>query len=515
MSGLQLGVGSVLAAIGWWLTRWVAGAPLRMRFSLLLDAALPASLFVLLLAASARPGFAGAATLVLGAGFAFSDWRKRATLAEPIIVSDVFLSLDIFRHPAVAVPFPDTARVISGAGVAAAAFAVLCALETPAWVWTPWPVLAVLTPVLVLIWVLSGPFNVACGKMLRRLQPTGDPTSDGAAFGSIATLLIYGIVARAERAQRRAPAGVPFVDQRRQGRSAPPLVLVQCESFFDVRRIHPSIYRDLLPNLDRRRSESLQWGHLTVPCWGANTVRTEFAVLTGISDTAIGFDKFNPYQAFARAPIQSLVWQLRAQGYRTVCVHPFDRRFYGRDKVMSNLGFDEFLGEEAFAGARRIGAFVADVEVARFVAELLAQQGDNLFVFAVTMENHGPWPTGTAGRSAGTAAVRWHDLALPPEEQRAFTGFLEGVRNADAMLGVLSESLSKHAPGALLAMYGDHLPSFPQTFRSLGFVDRRSDYLLWRASNFGAGMRKDLAAQHLMGDILAFRQNSRDWRLPG
>src|SRR5882672_9126355 len=104
---------------------------------------------------------------------------------------------------------------------------------------------------------------------------------------------------------------------------------------------------------------------------------------------------------------------------------------------------------------------------------------------------------------------------LCPEEQRAFTGFLEGVRNADAMLGVLSESLSKHAPGALLAMYGDHLPSFPQTFRSLGFVDRRSDYLLWRAGNFGAGMRKDLAAQHLMGDILAFRQNSRDWRLPG
>ena len=502
MTALQIAVGSVLAASGWWLTRWVAGAPLRMRSSLVLDAALPVSVFAALVAASARPGFAGAATLALGAGFAFSDWRKRAALAEPIVVSDVFLSRDIFRHPAVAVPFPDTARVMSGVGVAVAACTALYVLETPAWNWTPWPVLALLTTVLVLMWVLSGPLNAVCGKALRRLQPTGDPTDDGAAFGSIATLLIYGIVARAERAQLRAPAGVPVAMHRCQPRLAP-LVLVQCESFFDVRRVHPSVYRDLLPNLDRRRGESLQWGHLTVPSWGANTVRTEFAVLTGMPETAIGFDKFNPYQAFARAPIQSLVWELRAQGYRTVCVHPFDRRFYGRDKVMRNLGFDEFLGEEAFAGAQRIGAFVADVEVARFVAELLAQQGNDLFVFAVTMENHGPWPAEAAGRSAGAAAVRWHDFALPAAEQRAFTGFLEGVRNADAMLGMLSESLARHAPGGLLAMYGDHLPSFPETFRSLGFADRRSDYLLWRANNCGAGMRKDLAAQHLMGDILA------------
>jgi hypothetical protein len=50
---------------------------------------------------------------------------------------------------------------------------------------------------------------------------------------------------------------------------------------------------------------------------------------------------------------------------------------------------------------------------------------------------------------------------------------------------------------------GDRGAELPGVVPFTGFVDRRSDYLLWRASSFGAGMRKDLAAQRLMGDILA------------
>ena len=54
-------------------------------------------------------------------------------------------------------------------------------------------------------------------------------------------------------------------------------------------------------------------------------------------------------------------------------------------------------------------------------------------------------------------------------------------------------------------MYGDHLPSFPKTFQSLGFRDGRSDYLLWRAGS-GEGVRRDLAAQDLSRTILEARR---------
>jgi len=64
-------------------------------------------------------------------------------------------------------------------------------------------------------------------------------------------------------------------------------------------------------------------------------------------------DRFNPYHRFTSVPVSSLAWRLRAEGYRHDRLHPFDRTFYGRDRVMPNLGFDVFLGEEAFAGAQR------------------------------------------------------------------------------------------------------------------------------------------------------------------
>jgi len=109
-----------------------------------------------------------------------------------------------------------------------------------------------------------------------------------------------------------------------------------------------------------------------------------------VPEAAIGLDRFNPYHAFARVPLASFVWRLRAERYRTICIHPFDRRFYGRDRILPKLGFDVFLGEEAFAGAARAGVYIADVEVARLGAELLREEGPGTFLFAITMANHGP-----------------------------------------------------------------------------------------------------------------------------
>jgi hypothetical protein len=500
-AALAFVVGSVLALAGWWQTRRVAGTRSLAPAAMLLDAAIPVTLYGLLLSASGRPIFSGAATFALAAGFAFSDRRKRAVLGEPVVVTDIFLSLDIFRHPAIAVPFPDTARVLTGAAAGVLVFVALFLMEPSAWPWTVWPVLAALAVLVAAIWALAGPLNGPAGRLLRRLEPSGDPVRDGMRFGSLATLLTYGIVARAERAQRRAKVA-PSTTRSACGVStheSGPIVLVQCESFFDVRRIHPSLPADLLPNLDECRRSGLQWGHFSVPCWGANTVRTEFAVLTGLSEAAIGLDKFNPYQGFAKAPVSSIAWRLREQGYRTVCIHPFDRRFYGRDQVLQNLGFDEFIGEESFRDAQRVGNYVADIEVARKTEELLRTGGSKIFIFIVTMENHGPWPAVHVANGSSLDVL--HGIELPQTELHALRGFIRGVRHADTMLGMLTRSFNGHTAEGLLAMYGDHLPSFPRTFESLGFRDNRSDYLVWRAGA-GTAVRRDINAQDLSEIIL-------------
>ena len=330
------------------------------------------------------------------------------------------------------------------------------------------------------------------------MRPVGDAMRDSAALGPFAMQFAHGLVARAERRERRAATAVAANPEKRAGFAGPSrVVVVQCESFFDPRRLDAGIAPDLLPAFDACRDGSVQWGRLSVPALGANTARTEFAVLTGLTEEQIGFDRFNPYHAFARAPLPSLARIMRAAGYLTICLHPFDRTFYRRDLVMPNLGFDIFLGEEAFAGAKRNGLYITDAEVARVAVERMAKHRKPVFLFAITMENHGPWHGRAEPDAPDIAPGR---ASLP--DAGALGHFVWGTRGADAMLSILADALATPEDPGILALYGDHPPSFPAAFQALGFADRRTDYFIWHGGG-GAASRRDLAAHELSAAILA------------
>ena len=172
--------------------------------------------------------------------------------------------------------------------------------------------------------------------------------------------------------------------------AAVPIVIVQCKSFFDARRLSPMIPPELLAGFAACCASSARFGRLAVPGWGANTMRAEFAVLTGIPEAELGYDRFNPYYALARTPIESHVWRLRRAGYRTICLHPFDRRFFRRDLAMPALGFERFLGRETLGGPRT-PPYYPDPDLARDILRVVEREGPETFVFAITMGNHGPW----------------------------------------------------------------------------------------------------------------------------
>ena len=494
---LQLGIGIVLTAAGWLVTRHSAGARWRRPAALLLDALWPAIGFGLALAATARPILSGIAVLALAAGLFLADRTKRVALREPVVFSDMDEFFQLFRHPQLYLPFAGTGRVVGGALVALAGVAGLFVLEPTVWPWSPWPGLLAFAAIIALgAGLMRPPLLGPIAGALRRFAPTGDPARDAAALGLLVMLFSHGMIARAERAERRARAVPPAVPTlaRPAPAGAEPIVLVQSESFFDARRLHPDVPRDLLPAYDACCAGALQRGLLSVPGWGANTMRTEFAALTGLSDSDLGYDRFNPYHAFARRPVSSLAWRLRARGYRTVCLHPFDRRFFRRDIAMPNLGFDAFLGPEHFVGAQRAGLYVADAEVARSIVDLVAADGPNLFVFAITMENHGPW-SGTNGDAAGARRVPGSGAADPALHQ-----YLGGLRSADRMIERLTAAFMDKHPG-LLAFYGDHLPSLPAVFDAVGFADARTDYFIWHPRG-GERAHHDIAAHQLPEAVL-------------
>lgn len=376
-------------------------------------------------------------------------------------------------------------------------------MEPAAWKWTSISVLGSVALLGLVACMMLKPVSKDLGPRLRAAGVGGDPEADGKNIGALATLIAHAFVAKSERPERQAlaspggpsgPAATSYVEQ---------IVLIQSESFFDVRRIWPSLNAGFLSEFDRCCQSSRQCGMLAVPCWGANTVRTEFSVLTGLADSATGLDRFNPYHRFARAPLASLPQKLRQRGYKTVCLHPFDRRFYGRDAIMPLLGFDTFIGEEAFVGSKRENGFVADAEVGDRIAQILRDEVQKIFMFVITMENHGPWMVAT-GEGSAPKLLRTEEC--DPTEHAAIELYLRSVRNADRMLGRVRSDLEKNGRSSLLGFYGDHLPSFPRTLGRHCAPSPDTDYVLW-SSGGGNGMKKDLRAENL-GDAVLLASNA-------
>ncbi len=505
-------IGLLICLVAWAGLRISAGATRPgPALALAVDAAPAAIGFALLVMATARPLLSGVAISGIAIGLGMVDRVKRQVLREPLVFADRTELLEVVRHPQLYLPFAGTWRVLGGAAAIAILVGGAFWLEPPLWHvgLAAQCGLAVLAPLLCAACFVIPTWPPLLRRIRRAYDRVGlsrDPAADIARVGLLACCVMHATLARAERPARRRAARNRRLPQMDDSTGLPaaggPIVIVQSESFMDAARLHPGL-ATALPELARLRREGTRHGLLTVPCWGANTIRTEFAMLTGLPERLLGLDSFNPYAAFPDAALPSLARRAREAGYATVCVHPFDIRFYERARVLPLLGFDHLIGAEAFRDAAREGAYVADAALAGKVAEVVAAHGPRVLVFAITMQNHGPWSgmPGLAEPLALPAALA--DVAEPD----ALGRWLRHLRGTDEMIRILTRCLAEAAsaggePGWLM-FYGDHQPSLAPSFASLGITDSLTDYVIWRTGVARASVRQDLAAHDLASALLA------------
>jgi phosphoglycerol transferase MdoB-like AlkP superfamily enzyme len=456
--------------------------------SLAARAALHAGLWLIAFAAFAallrRPLVAAACVLAVHALLMAVSRAKARVLREPLVFADLGLFSQAIRHPRLYLPYFGYWR----AGAAAAAFALSMALALR------------LEPPRALgagaygALLLFGIAFLAAGTRIADRWLTLEPRADMRRFGLLGALWLYALRAR-KGSDPISFEGAPFVNANEKAGVRPSIVVVQSESFFDARRLFEGVAPGVLEHFDALAAEG-ESGRLEVPVWGAYTMRTEFAFLSGIANARLGVQRFNPYARLARAGAPTVASWLRALGYRTACVHPYAGSFFGRDRIFPRLGFDAFFDAAHFAGARHAGPYVADEALAEKVLELLAQPGPPWFVFAITMENHGPLHL---ERAIAT------DMALyrrpPPAGFDELTVYLRHLRNADRMLQRLAQGLRARGEGTL-CFYGDHVPGMPQVYRALGYEDPRTDYLVWRAAERLDGATADRPVESLALRVL-------------
>lgn len=419
---------------------------------------------------------------------------KFESLREPFIFQDFEYFIDALKHPRLYLPFLGIHRTVIGIGGVVLAFYFAMWAEAPlsrmiladhGWV-----------NFLTLFGLGITLLVLGCAK---GLQPKFQAESDFCASGLFACLWRYAI---AEKKSFSASSMYQAVGAAEgEPRALPNLVVVQSESFFDVRRYCRDVRPDVLRHYDGMKATAMFHGQLNVPAWGANTVRSEFAFLSGVPPAALGIHQFNPYRKLARREFPTLASFLRQLGYRTVCLHPFPASFYGRDRVYPLLGFDAFIDISSFGKLKRGETYVGDTIVAEKVATLLKSNiGKPVFVFVITMENHGPLHLeqvhpGDRDRLFSSA---------PPEGCEDLAVYARHLVNADLMVGMLCEQLAADSVPAWLCWYGDHVPIMPNVFRALGLPDGKTDYAIWRAGgNPTAPIARDANVEDLGRMLIA------------
>ncbi len=216
-------------------------------------------------------------------------------------------------------------------------------------------------------------------------------------------------------------------------------------------------------------------GSLLSPQFGGRTANVEFEVLTGLSMTFLPKGSV-PYMQYINEPYYSLAAFLREQGYRTTAIHPYDKTFWRRDKVYPLLGFERFLSEEDFAGARKEWLYVTDEEVAKAVIRETKGSPESDFIFVVTMENHSPHHKEKYGHDKLALKTNLSD-----ESKTSLEIYGKGVANADKALKILTDYYRQSKEPTIIVLFGDHLPPLGQgllPYKETGFLQSEENWTL-------------------------------------
>ena len=212
-----------------------------------------------------------------------------------------------------------------------------------------------------------------------------------------------------------------------------------------------------------RSLDNAVWGHAFTSVFGAGTSASEFEFLTGNSMAFLPSGSI-PYQQYILQDSPSLASLLKEQGYRSIAIHPGERTSWQRNLAYPRLGFDQFKSEAEMDVPRTWEhGYVSDASsFEQIIWEFThREEGERLFVFNVTIQNHGSYTQEdypaqvTLTDRPGRYPQGEQYLTLVNETDQAFRSLVDYFRLLDEPVIVL--------------MFGDHQPSVEEEFLNLAY----------------------------------------------
>lgn len=388
------------------------------------------------------------------------DSAKYKILKERFQYEDLFLYSQVFRFPKFYIPFVGAVRFWT------LATSVLCATGLVLYLNYIW-----LDSFDIYIWLTNIIFFIALNIIIHRLVSINNQLSFDeciSQFGMHMTVIIYIYRNRAKLSKLKSP-NLNIENLPRT------IITVQSESYILADQIF-----DFKFSNDNHAYSS---GKLEVPCYGAYTMRSEFAFLTGIANSQLRHSSFNPYRKAYKKITQSYIQQLKKLGYYCIVIHPFNKKFFNREKVFKHLGFDEFIDESYF---NKIDIFTPDAQLTDYIKKYLDQHSDQkTFMFVITIAGHGPY-------------------TLPRKDPRAYNAdssddeinvYIDLNYKATQMLKSLEQQINKDS---MLIWYGDHKPSI-QNWNLSQIEPYQTNYIIiTNSTNNSHNIQQDISVENLL-----------------
>lgn len=337
--------------------------------------------------------------------------------------------------------------------------------------------------------------TVIAGTYLVKEKPAG--------YGDAALEMLYGQWKNGEPGETESTAE-PITPTN--------IICIMNESFSDLEQAgNFETNEEVMPFFHSLEGNAVK-GSLYVPVFGAGTSNTEFEFLVGDS-MAFMAPGTTAYQFNVRPGEGSLVSTLKEQGYTAVALHPYPKENWNRETCYQNMGFDQFLAWDYFEDCPLTRCYVGDRENYEKMVRLLenkANPSDKLFLFNVTMQNHGGY-----------------DEIYDNYEQRIhLTGDLEGkypmadqflslMRTSDDALQWLLEYLEGVEEPTMVVLFGDHQPSVEdEFFYEVSDLERKTvtnqesliwyetPYLIWTNYPMETEETGDMSAFYLAPELL-------------
>ncbi len=236
----------------------------------------------------------------------------------------------------------------------------------------------------------------------------------------------------------------------------PNIIVIMNEAFSDPAVLGPfETNEDYMPFVHSILSgdvDNTVSGYLNVSVLGGNTANTEFEFLTGNTMAFLPQGSV-AYQQYVKSEIPSLASHLKALGYDTIAMHPYNSTGWNRNTVYPLLGFDTSYFIRDWKNPEKIRKYVSDKACYDKIISLYEEKEEDtpFFIFNVTMQNHSSYSEEFDNFTP--------NIELIDAKSKVLNNYLSLMQISDTAIENLVTYFAQEEDPTMIVFFGDHQPT--------------------------------------------------------